>query len=119
MNPFPEEWELLALFESEPTITDRDVPWCYNRLTFETERGTDQVRCEIEPGYEILNIGCWQNDKEKQTLEFQGVRGLKVVTGGGRDFLIATFRNKCLRDFEFHLKPEIRLRWAITAEHLG
>jgi hypothetical protein len=116
MNPFPEEWELLALFESEPTVTDRDVPRFYNRLTFETERGPDQVRCEIEPGYGILNIGWWHEGKEKMTLELQTVSGLKIVTGGGTDYLIAMFCNRCLWDLEFYLKPGIRLRWAISAE---
>ena len=38
MDPFPEEWELLALFESEPTLPISDVPWFYNRLTFQTKR---------------------------------------------------------------------------------
>src|SRR3954464_324442 len=102
MNPFPEEWELLALFESEPTIADRDVPWFYNRLTFETKRGGDEIRCEIEPGYEILNIIWWRDGKEKMKLELHWVRGLRVVTGGGLDYLVATFRDQFLCDLEFH-----------------
>jgi hypothetical protein len=44
MNPFPEDWELLAFFESEPTIEDRDVPWFYNCMTFETTRALDHVQ---------------------------------------------------------------------------
>jgi len=116
MNPFPEVWELLALFESEPTISDRDVPWFYNCLTFETKRGSDHVRCEIEPGYGILNINWWHSGKEKLTLELHWVDGLRVVTGGGIDYLVATFRDQFLYDLEFHLKPEIRLRWATSTE---
>lgn len=114
MNTFPEEWELLALFEVEPTITDRDVPWYYNRLTFETTRGDDHIRCEIEPGYEKLNIVWWRGAKEKMTLELNWVNGLRVVTGGGTDYLVASFREKHLLDLEFHLKPEVRLRWGTS-----
>jgi hypothetical protein len=116
MNPFPEEWELLALFESEPTITDRDVPWFYNRLNFETKRGSDEVRCDIEPGCEILEINWWHDGKERLKLELNWVAGLRVVTGGGKDYLIASFRDQYLYDLEFHLKPEICLRWATSAE---
>ncbi len=116
MNPFPEEWELLALFESEPTITDRDVPWSYNRLTFETKRGADEIRCEIEPGHEILNINWWHDGKEKLKLELYWVDGLRVVRGGGIDYLIARFRDQYSCDLEFHLKPEIHMRWATSTE---
>ena len=116
MNPFPEEWELLALFESEPTITDRAVPWFYSRLTFETKRGPNEVRCEIEPGCEILNITWWHDGKEKLKLELNWVKALRVVTGGGTDYLVASFRDRYLYDLEFHLKPEICLRWTTSME---
>ncbi len=116
MNPFPEEWELLALFESEPTIADRDVPWFYNRLTFETKRGTDEVRCAIEPGQETLEINWRQNGKEKLRLELHWVNGLRVFTGGGKDYLVASFRNNHLYPLEFHLKPGISLRWGTSME---
>ena len=116
MDPFPDEWELLALFECEPTITDRDVPWFYNCLKFETKRGADEIRCEIEPGYGILKLHWWQRGKEKLTLELYWVAGLRIVTGGGRDYLIANFRDRYLNDLEFQLKPESRLRWATSTE---
>ena len=115
MDPFPEEWELLALFETEPTISDRDVPWFYNRITFETTRGNDHVRCWIEPGYESLEITWWQGRAEKMTLELHWVRSLRVVTGGGIDYLVASFRDPSLLDLEFHLKPEIKLRWGTSS----
>jgi hypothetical protein len=116
MNPFPDEWELLALFEAEPTISDRDVPWSYNCLTFETTRGDDHIRCKIEPGYETLDITWWQGSAEKMTLELHWVNGLRVVTGGGIDYLVASFRDQWLHDLEFHLKPQIKLRWGTATE---
>jgi hypothetical protein len=42
MHLFPEEWELLSLFESEPKVLDQGVPWQYNTLTFDTQRGDEQ-----------------------------------------------------------------------------
>jgi hypothetical protein len=69
MNPFPQEWELLSLFECEPTIVDRGVPWEYNCLIFETSRGKDHIRCEIEPGYETIKLQWWQEKNDVLTLD--------------------------------------------------
>jgi hypothetical protein len=38
VNPFPEDHELLSIFESEPEVLDADVPWFYNTLTFRGDR---------------------------------------------------------------------------------
>jgi hypothetical protein len=116
MDPFPEEWELLSLFEVEPVISDRDVPWFYNLLTFETTRGDDHIKCEIEPGYEIIRLTWWQGRHEKLSLDLHWVRSLRVVTGSGQDYFVASFRDKTLLDLEFHLKPQICLRWGTSSE---
>jgi hypothetical protein len=116
MNPFPEEWELLALFEAEPTVLDRDVPWFYNHLTFDTTRGHDHVQCEIDPSCEILTLNWWHAEKLQLSLELNWVRELCVVTGDGTDMLRASFRDPYLLDLEFQLKPTICLRWATSSE---
>lgn len=116
MEPFPQEWELLSLFEVEPTIADRDIPWFYNRLTFETNRGDDRIRCEIEPAYEIIRLVWWRGQHEALSLDLHWVSGLRVVTGNGRDYLIASFRDQNLLNLEFHLKPQICVRWGTHAE---
>lgn len=116
MEIFPEEWELLSLFEAEPFIADRGVPWAYNKLTFETTRGDDHVRCEIEPGYETVKLTWWQGRIEKLFLDLHWVMALRVVTGNGRDYLNASFREPTLLDLEFHLKPNISVRWGTSPD---
>jgi hypothetical protein len=116
MNPFPEEWELLALFEAEPIVIDRDVPRFYNRLIYETARGANIVRCEIEPGYEKLTLTCWRDSETWLSLDLSWVSGLRVVTGAGKDYLIASFRDPNLCDLEFHLKPVVCLRWGTSSQ---
>src|SRR4029434_642095 len=101
MNPFPEEWELLSLFESEPAVVDRQVPWAYNCLIFETTRGDDHIRCEIEPGYEIIRLTWWHGTHDMLFLDLHWVRALRVVTSGGKDCLIAIFRDPHLLALEF------------------
>ena len=62
MNPFPEKWELISAFESEPNLTDADVPWAYNRLTFSKQIDGERLECTIEPGYETLSLR-WERRK--------------------------------------------------------
>ena len=118
MDPFPEEWELLSLFESEPTVTDCGVPWYYNCLVFDTIRGDDRVQCEIEPCYRRLKLRWWQAQKPLISLELNWVRSLRVVTGDGTDMLVVSFLDSHLLDLEFQLKPTICLRWATSSECL-
>ena len=116
MDPFPEDWELLSLFEVEPVLADRGVPWFYNCLKFETIRGDDHVCCEIEPASQVIRLSWCQARCQRLSLELHWVSGLKVVTGNGRDYFIATFRDPNLLDMEFHLKPEIRAKWGTSCE---
>ena len=81
---------------------------------FETTRGDDHVRCEIEPGEEMLRLRWWHGRHERLALDLHWVRSLRVVTGGGRDYLIAAFRDEHLLDLEFHLKPIVCLRWGTS-----
>jgi hypothetical protein len=114
MNPFPDEWELLSLFESEPELWDPDIPWIHNIVIFETTRGLDQVRCEIDPSCGMLKLTWRHSGKEKLILDLHWVHGLQVVTGRGADYFIASFRDPFLCNLEFHLKPEVCMRWGTT-----
>src|SRR5690348_12539032 len=111
MHLFPEEWELLWLFESEPTVLDNGVPWQYNTLTFETRRGDEYLKCEIDPKCEIVRLYWSRKGVELLTLDLIFVRGLRVETGKGRDMLIAYFREPYLGHLELQMKPTISLRW--------
>lgn len=72
MTHFPEEWQLLSLFEVEPQVVDRGVPWFYNTLVFDTTRGEDRIRCEIEPAYEIIRLTWQQSGKRRYLSTFTG-----------------------------------------------
>ncbi len=114
MNPFPDEWELLSLFEAEPRLHDPDIPWVYNTLSFETARGSDRILCVIEPGYERLDFQWWHNQGRHLALKLHRVSGLRVVTGGGSEYLVATFRDDNLSQLRLQLKPTIECEWGTT-----
>ena len=72
------------------------------------------MRCAIEPADGTLEIHWWQEGKEKLRLELHCLNGLQVFSGGGKEYLVATFRDSHLHPLEFRLKPEICLRWGTS-----
>jgi hypothetical protein len=46
IEPFPEHWQLISFFESEPTEDDMSVPVAYRELTFRCAV-SDEERVEV------------------------------------------------------------------------
>jgi hypothetical protein len=111
MEPFPEPHELLGFFEAEPSISDRDVPWFYNRLTYETVRGDNRIHCWIEPGYGQLCLIWIREEALVARLELDDIASLHVESERGVERLVAKFGSTNILDFEFQLKPTIQIRW--------
>lgn len=78
MNPFPEEYELISLFESEPELLDRDIPWFYNTLRFNIQRESDHLSCTISPAYRSFSIELTINERKVYSLGFSHVEGLNI-----------------------------------------
>jgi hypothetical protein len=116
MEPFPDEWELLALFATPPSLLDPEVPWRYNRLTFASVRGRDRIECVLEPGYGDVKFTWWHGAEQRLQLDLHWVRGLTVSTGGGRDALTLTFHNPQLLPLEIQLTPFIACTWGTTTQ---
>lgn len=112
MKPFPEEHELIWLFESEPTLADEGVIWYYNYLTFTTERGNDYVECSISPAYEELKFRWSRNGIELVNLDLKTVSGLEVIKAEDADLLKATFmQGSGLQPLLIKLKPNVWVSW--------
>jgi hypothetical protein len=112
VKPFPEEHELLALFEVEPTLLDAGIPWVYNTLTFASLRDGHRVECTIVPGYGELRV-AWSNAAQSLVdIRLNQVEGLRVEIGKTREALVAEFSEKTgLGLLTIELKPTIRLTW--------
>jgi hypothetical protein len=111
MDPFPEEFELIGFFEAEPEISDRDVPWFYNRLKFQTTRGEDNIVCAIEPGYGEMDLIWRKSGIEIAIFALRDVSALFITSSGSGEFMTAMFRYEDTLDFIFHLKPDIKMHW--------
>jgi hypothetical protein len=53
MKPFPETWELISLFESEPDIEHPDEPWFYRGSRFSLTRGEGRLAFDAVPADQV------------------------------------------------------------------
>jgi hypothetical protein len=91
MNPFPEQFELISFFESEPTLYDPSVPWFYNHLGFVTVRNRDRVECEIEPSDLIFRLRWYRDDIQLLNLNLEVVTGMEVESREGKEVMRVKF----------------------------
>jgi hypothetical protein len=84
----PEEFELISFFESEPKLADPKIPWVYNNLKFETQRGSDRLLCEIEPAYGEMKIHWERDGVMLANLELNNLSALTVHIAKGNEYMI-------------------------------
>ncbi len=89
IKPFPQDYELITLFESEPIILSEEVPWYYNTLFFELSREEIDLNISIEPACNRLSIRT--SNKKQGTifeLEFEPIIGLEIYKDSYSEGLI-------------------------------
>ena len=114
MDDFPEQYELLEFFESEPEFTDNidEVPRFYNRMTYHTTRGADVIYCVIELASGLLNLIWEKGGTLVSSLNLEEITSLAVISKNGEEKLIAKFGDSSgLLDFELQLKPSVHVKW--------
>ncbi len=63
MSLFPEENDFLSLFECEPTLFDnttKDLPFYYNKSTYQFSNGEEDFSVTISPSYGEVKIQVTQ-----------------------------------------------------------
>ena len=112
MDQFPQEHELISVFESEPELLDPDLPWAYNRLTFKTQRGDDHVVYVIEPASRMVQIEWSRNGDRVVSLDLNSVSSLEIVTESPVEQITAHFsEDGPVHPCVLQLKPAVRLSW--------
>ena len=114
MDHFPEQYELLGFFESEPEFTDNidEVPWFYNRMTYCTTRNSDVIHCVVELASGMLNLVWEKSGTLVSSLNLEGITSLALINKNGEEKLIAKFGDSSgLLDFELQLKPSVHVKW--------
>ncbi|OAB38575.1 hypothetical protein PMSD_06045 [Paenibacillus macquariensis subsp. defensor] len=79
MKIFPEDYELITLFESNPVTLDDEIPWYYNVLFFKLSRDDLNLEVSIEPACNRMNIRL-SNGKERTLFDigFDEIIGIEM-----------------------------------------
>ena len=112
INAFPPDHELLAFFESEPTVLTPGDPWFTNTLEFTTVRGEITVRCRFVPTYGEMTTQLTVNGHELAKFELEGAETIRIITSAHQEALEATFAPaRGLGPFVLLLKPRVWAAW--------
>jgi hypothetical protein len=111
MDPFPEQWELISLFESEPTLLDPEVPWFYNRVAFVLQRDDERIECDIEPADHMLDFRWSIQDRTVVRLQLANVVGLVVRQTPESEGLTITTSGAELGSLYIQVSPEVGVIW--------
>ena len=112
IREFPPDHELLAFFESEPTVLTPGDPWIYNTLEFTTVRAEITVCCRLVPSYGKITTLFIRDGYEQARFELCDSETIRIITGPQQDVLVATFApQKRLDNFALQLKPRVWAAW--------
>ena len=112
MDEYPEDYELLGFFETEPTSTDRDVPREYNRNTYNYHRDDNSVICAIDPGYGQIDLTWRLKGEELASFALRDIRSIEIDGAPGDESMTVRFLSDELSEFVLFLKPRVRIEWS-------
>lgn len=110
MNPFPEEYELITLFESEPIILDSEFPWYYNYLLFKLIRDGIILDFGMEPACNRINIRM-SNERQGTLIEvgYESIRGIEIYKESSTEGLLLFDGDNLNVTVRLETKPNIKL----------
>jgi hypothetical protein len=105
----PDDLDLLAFFEAEPSLLDFDVPWTHNTATYKAERDGFAVVFQISPSYSALKASVSFDGRDVVEAEVSQFKSLELVNDGGRETLIARFGASTASALYLTIKHRIQL----------
>lgn len=110
MKVFPEDHELVSLFESEPRVLDNEAPWYYNTLFFSLIRNNDHLECIIEPAYSRISFRLMIENRLIYDLHFDNIEGIELEKCKDKEFLKIIFNDEdSVKTLLLETKPNINL----------
>ncbi|WP_419892080.1 hypothetical protein [Paenibacillus xylanexedens] len=110
MNPFPKDYELVELFESEPKIFDEEVPWYYNNLFFSLKRNDVTLVCLLQPAHGTLSLHLKVNNSSIYDLSFENVVGMEIEKSNTKEILKIILNDEdTIKTLLLETKPNIYL----------
>ena len=113
---FPEAYELLWLFESEPKLLDnsQDFPLYYNSITYHIQRFVYEIYCTFQPTHGDMDLTILQ--KGETIIDFHVTRiiSVEVMKENDKEFLVVTFdEDTKMKPLSLYLKPFVKLSWSM------
>lgn len=109
MDPFPEPWELIGLFECEPDLAEIGVPWVYNLVRFVRLRGNERIECAIHQADHEFAFRWLVDGEPIIDLDLHDVVGLEVRQDEGKESLVLTTGDPRQRPLQIDISPRVRL----------
>jgi hypothetical protein len=112
VKPFPKDYELLSIFESDPELSDADVPWFYNTLTFRGEWEGQKYLIMINPSYGQMEVRFGDPSSPFTHLSITEVLALRLHEGHREAVLMVSFSPDSGRGLlKIRLKPKLSIEW--------
>ncbi|MCM3127555.1 hypothetical protein M3625_07325 [Paenibacillus sp. MER 78] len=117
MEPFPQEHELMELFESEPTKLDEEVPFFYNNNTYKLCRPNGELYFEIEPSHRWSRVVWKQGTASLVDLTLENIKGIDIEKRSGMEFMNFYFdEEQGVRTLLLKTKPAISVIWGTLSD---
>jgi hypothetical protein len=116
VDPFPERWQLISLFEGEPRLSDPEVPWVYNRVTFMRERAGELIECTIHQADREFAFGWSVDGRTFIRLDLNNVVGLEVRQTKASEGLAITLSDAHLGPLWIQVSPSVSLNWSARSQ---
>jgi hypothetical protein len=109
-----EEWELVSFFHGEPTLTDTDAPWCYNRIVFESQVLSASVFCTLEPGDDFFHLVIKSELYDNLEIQFLNVDYIEIRRGVEVEWLVVVTKGTPGIVLVVVLSPSVAIRLRMT-----
>lgn len=109
ISQFPDNWELINFFESEPEVLDPGSPWLFNTLEFRYRNRDERILARIRPSYGEFNFKYYRADDAVIDLELHWIDACRILKEREKEYMLLRFLPKArMKDFLLFLKPGIR-----------
>ena len=102
-----EDYELLGFFETEPVMSEKDIPWVYNDSTYKYNDSVSEITFSIHPSYRDLSFELKQGTSKLLEFSALGIEDVSVKTDSEGEILELKISSS--QKIEIRVKPFISI----------
>lgn len=107
---YPEEFELLSIFECEPIRADKDVPFFYNSSLFRYRNEDDETyEFRMLPSYNEVFLKVAKRDYDIALLKLQNIEALSILSDNKVEKRIMLTTTRAV--IKIQMKPSFRIEY--------